>query len=421
MILAANITTALYAGSSVLNDLLGWQGNQALFAGIVIMAISAGTYTIIGGLRSVLWVDLLQATILVGGGAIVFFVCVARSGGFGAALGTYDADGVSRWTLFKPWDDAFGWLPMATGAFVLGIHSHCTDQDYVQRALAARSAYHAKMGALLAGVLKIVALIIIAAPGVLAARLLPGMSHPDRVYARLISDFLPPGLSGIVLAGLLAAILGTVAAGLSASSSMISFDFLQRLRPGLSEHERVRAGRVIMVAVLVLCVFAAPAIAGFDGLFAYLVRIWSLLAPPVFVCVLFGTFTRRANGRGAGATLIVGVVLGALAFWALGEPAVLAHFPPYFRSSLNVGFLITLVCAGTMLVFSNGRSGHVRGNEIALVRAAFSGTGMSGRERAIYRSCAGSLLVVWLAVLLLFSPWGLARNRAELPASRSTS
>ncbi len=115
---------------------------------------------------------------------------------------------------------------MITGALILGVHSHCTDHDYVQRALAARSVFHSKMGALFAAFLKVLALFIIAAPGVIAAKLLPGLAHPDQDYARLVSTYVPPGLAGVVLAGLLAAILGTVAAGLSASSSMVSYDFV---------------------------------------------------------------------------------------------------------------------------------------------------------------------------------------------------
>jgi SSS family solute:Na+ symporter len=108
------------------------------------------------------------------------------------------------------------------------------------------------MGAVFAAFLKILALFIIAAPGVIAAKLIPGLAQADQVYARLVSTYVPPGLAGLVLAGLLAAILGTVAAGLSAAASMVSYDFVLRFAPKLSEPARVRMGRGIMVLVLVL-------------------------------------------------------------------------------------------------------------------------------------------------------------------------
>ena len=146
MILAANIATALYAGATVLTGLMGWEGTTQFNLAVGVIAAAAGTYTIFGGLRSVLWTDLLQATLLVGGGVVTFLVSLAAVGGWTGVLSTYDARGNSLWSVVQPWDHPFGWLPMVTGALILGVHGHCTDHDYVQRALAARSLFHAKMG-----------------------------------------------------------------------------------------------------------------------------------------------------------------------------------------------------------------------------------------------------------------------------------
>ncbi len=137
MILAANLTTALYAGATVLTDLLGWGGGPQFYLAVALLALAAGTYTVFGGLRAVLWTDLLQSSLLILGGAITFGVTLAAAGGWAAALPVYDGAGRSLWSVVQPWDHAFGWLPLLTGAFILGVHSHCTDHDYVQRALAA--------------------------------------------------------------------------------------------------------------------------------------------------------------------------------------------------------------------------------------------------------------------------------------------
>ncbi|MSU73430.1 MAG: hypothetical protein EXS43_14010 [Opitutus sp.] len=411
MILAASIASALYAGATVLTELLGLSSPLQFNLAVAVIAVAAGTYTIFGGLRSVLWTDLMQSSLLILGGAITFGVTLSAAGGWAAVLPTTSPAGNSLWTVVLPWDHAFGWLPMITGGLVLAVHGHCTDHDYVQRALAARSVFHSKMGALFAAFLKILALFIIAAPGVIAAKLLPGLAHPDQVYARLVSSYVPSGLAGLVLAGLLAAILGTVAAGLSASASMVSYDFVLRFAPKLSEPARVRMGRGVMVGVLVLCATLAPGIRQFKGVYGYLVQLWSLLAPPVFVCVVAGIFTRRATARGAVATLTTGAVLGAITFWILGKPEIVAQLPRYLRSALNCGFVITLVCAVTMALASRGGGPNAGAAEVADLTAAAAGTSMTPGERRTYRLTLAALGIVWLAVVLTFSPWGVGHGR----------
>jgi len=271
--------------------------------------------------------------------------------------------------------------------------------------------YHSKMGALFAAFLKVLALFIIAAPGVIAAKLIPGLAHPDQAYARLVSSYVPPGLAGLVLAGLLAAILGTVAAGLSASASMVSYDFVLRFAPKLTEPARVRMGRGVMVGVLVLCTVLAPGIKEFKGVFGYLVQLWSLIAPPVFVCVVAGIFTRRATARGAVATLTVGAALGAVTFWALGQPEIVAQLPRYLRSALNCGFVITLVCAAVMALFSGGGGANAGAVEVAERTAAAAAKSMTPGERRTYHVTLALLAIVWLAVVLTFSPWGVGHAR----------
>jgi transporter, SSS family len=404
MILAANLTAALYAGATVLTTLLGWTAPGEFLLAIAVIAGGAAACSVFGGLRSVMWIDVFQATVLVLGGAVTLFAALHQAGGLGALLPMRNAAGDSMWSVVQPWTHAFGWLPLLTGAVILGVHGHCTDHDYVQRALAARSVYHSKMGAVFAALLKIVALFIIAAPGVVAARLLPGLSRADQAYAEMVTRFVPTGLVGLVLAGLLAAIVGTMAAGLAASSSMLTYDFALKLIPGLTERGRVRLGRVLMVVILLGCSAAAPLISRYSGLFAYLVTLWSLLAPPVFVCVVFGIFSRRADNRGALATLAVGATLGLAAFIALDSPATVAQLPAYLRNALNVGFVITLICTGVMLLVSRGRTTD---NALDIVTAS-DRSEMTRGEKRRYRWFLGGVACCWVVVVFLFSPWGLA-------------
>ncbi|RME66670.1 MAG: hypothetical protein D6781_14750 [Verrucomicrobia bacterium] len=213
--------------------------------------------------------------------------------------------------------------------------------------------------------------------------------------------------SALVMAGLLAAILGTVAAGLSASSAMVVFDFIVRARPRISDATRVNLGRAIMVGILILCAILAPGIKSFQGVFGYLVRIWSLLAPPVFVCVVYGIFSKRATSRGAVATLSVGCTLGAVAFWYLGRPDLLESMPVYLRSPLNLGFLITVAC-GTVMWFGRAKDPVPSAQEVARRETRHDGEVMSPGERLIYRTGLTLLIVVLIGVTFVFSPWGLA-------------
>ncbi len=406
MILAANLTAALYAGATVLTTLMGWNDASHFLLAVAVIAGGAAICAVFGGLRSVMWIDVFQATVLVVGGAVTLFAGIAHAGGLEALLTMRDPSEAGMWSVIQPASHVFGWLPLLTGAVILGVHGHCTDHDYVQRALAARSLYHSKMGAVFAALLKIVALFVIAAPGAIAARLLPDLAHPDQAYAEMVTRFVPTGLVGLVLAGLLAAILGTMAAGLSASSSMLTYDFVLRAVPRLSERARVRLGRGLMVGILLLCSAAAPLIGKYSGLFAYLVKLWSLLAPPVFVCVVFGLFSRRADNRGAVATLAVGTVLGAIAFPVLDSPQALAHLPPYLHNALNVGFVITLICTAVMILFSRSR----RSSSPALHQqfATDNRAAMTVAERRRYRMFLGFVAICWLVVVVTFSPWGVA-------------
>ncbi|MBT5902038.1 MAG: sodium/solute symporter [Opitutaceae bacterium] len=406
MILAANIVTALYAGATVINDLLGWTSTFHFNIAVVVIAVAAGLYTVLGGLRSILWVDMMQATLLVLGGAMTLVLSVQAAGGIGEVLALPEGATENPWSIIKPWSHAFGWLPLITGATILGVHGHCTDHDYVQRALSAKSLFHSKMGAVFAGFLKVLALFIIAAPGVVAAKLIPGLAHPDQAYTRLITEYVPTGFVGLVMAGLLAAILGTVAAGLSASSAMLVFDFIGKWRPQMTETRKVRMGRVVMITILVICTLLAPSIKSFQGVFGYLVRIWSLLAPPVFICVVFGIFSQRATSRGAVATLTTGAVLGVIAFWILGRPDILDTLPVYFRSSLNLGVLITVVCA--VVMWSLRAASPVP--QAAAIRATSQPNSaiMTPSEQRLYRVSLISLLVLIVGVVWLLSPWGVA-------------
>ncbi|MFW5893599.1 MAG: SLC5 family protein [Verrucomicrobiota bacterium] len=425
LVLLGNIAAALYAGSLVLSDLFGWAAleNADMFfiLGVGIIGVAAGAYTLLGGLRAIMYLDFLQMIVLVGGGLLLLVFGIQAAGGLGPAFASLETpEGNNAWNLILPWDHPLGWLPMLTGVLILGIHGHCTDQDYVQRALAAQNLYQAKMGALFGSFLKVLALFAIAAPGVMAAKLVQtgdlAVPVQDAAYSAMVTNILPIGITGICLAGLLAAIMSSVDSGLCAVGSLITYDFLgtSRKRRGESDASQLGEGRVVMLIVLVLCMMIAPLIRDFEGLFNYLLFVWSLLAPPVFVCVLFGLFYSRATARAAFYTLILGIVLAVVAFCFLQLPQfaeLRTSTPVYLQNKLNLGFLIAIVCALALILISRfgGATPADREKASQIAQARDRGEEMTPAETTKVRLAVGVMLLLILGVTLLFSPLGMGQ------------
>jgi SSS family solute:Na+ symporter len=407
------VASALYAGATVLMTLLGWESRAMLWTAVIVVGITTGAYTMFGGLRSVMYTDFVQTAILVLGGAVTLVIGVAKAGGVSSVLALQTADGSSMWNAVLPAGHEFGWLPMITGGLIFSINGHCTSHDYIQRVLAAKNLYHAKMGAMFAGLLKVLALFIIAAPGVVAARLFPDLQNGDTAYAHMLIDVLPIGLSGLCLAGLLAAIMSTVDSGLCAASSQLSYDFVKRWRPGISDVSLVTLGRLLILALLIFSILWAPFISHFEGLYKYLVQVESLIAPPIFVTVLFGLFYRPAHARAATATIMTGSLLGLAALAILNAPGladVKAALPAYLQHSMNVGFILTLVCTAVMLVVTHTVSAEPEDKvKTEDVHASRRIDPMTARETVIYRATLALLLISLFVVMYCISPWGPGR------------
>lgn len=419
MILLANLAAALYAGATVLTHLFGWDvgphANELFWTAILLIGTAAGAYTLMGGLKAVIYCDFVQTIVLVSSGVLLLVFGIAEAGGIGAVLSFQSVDGNSMWSLARPWWHEYGWLPMITGTIILGVHGHCTDQDYVQRALSAGSLYHAKMGAIFGGFLKMMALFVVAAPGVVAAQLVTQgtlvVPEGDSAYVAMLTHVMPVGLLGVCLAGLLAAILSSVDSGLCACGSLLTYDFFAKIRKNATEKDLLKNGRVIMFVLLVCCMVLAPFIRDFEGLFSYLLYVWALLAPPVFVTILFGLFYQRSTARAAFITLLVGSVLGIIAFVVLKFP-VAAEFkeslPIYLHNKLNWGFVNTFICAGVMYVLSrNGAYTDEDRRKAEYVGQCKTVAPMTADEQRKYKVFMTSLTVCLVLVLWFFSPWGI--------------
>jgi len=306
-----NGAAALYCGMLlfrvVLPDVPGWQV-------VIVEALSAGIYTFAGGLRSVLYTEVIQAILLIIASIAISLGSFAHAGGWHHVMTTVDP---AKLSLIRPADDPYmPWTGLLVGAPLLGIYYWCTNQMMVQRVLSAKDENHGRWGCLLAGALKLPILFVMVLPGSAATLIYPNLPAGDGVYARLLFDLLPAGVVGLTVAGFLSALMSSVASTLNASSTLITMDFIRRWRPDLKDAALVRASRFATILVGILAVAWAPQIERFGSLWQYVQGLLAYVVPPITALYLVGLFWPRANSRGAIACLLSGLICGIALFVA---------------------------------------------------------------------------------------------------------
>lgn len=301
-----------------------------LFWIILIMAIVAGSYTIVGGLSSAINADLIQSVILIVGSAILYFFALNEIGGWEQLVERF-SDGV--WLkLTRPIDDpTVPWLGMIVGIPILGFYFWANNQVMVQRVLSAKSIDHGRKGVLFVGFLYLFTLFIFILPGLIGrginlfgieggipAEIIPGGElksnfgvNTDQVYPRLVTSLLPVGLIGLILAAMISALTSTLSATLSSVSTLFTMDFYRNWNKNADSKKLVRVGQITSMVVLVIAVLWAPFISRFDSLVAYYQEIVSYLAPPTVGTFFLGLFWKRSNGKGAIWGLISGIIVAA--------------------------------------------------------------------------------------------------------------
>jgi SSS family solute:Na+ symporter len=304
------ISISLYAGGILLNVVVGWD----MYTSATVIVVATGIYTVMGGLSAVIYTDLVQMFILIAGSVGLTLIGLDRAGGWDAVVAGTPAD---FWHMFKPMSDPdFPWTGIVFGAPILGIWYWCTDQYIVQRVLSARNLDQARTGTVFAGFLKILPVFILVLPGVIAYSLSHGTVTGDRAYAWMVTTLLPPGLKGIVVAGLLAALMSSLSAMFNSTSTLLTIDIFKRIRPGADDRAVVRFGR-ISTGVMVLLGLAWIPFIGLlsdERMYVYLQSVQAYVSPPIAACFLFGIAWKRVNGKGAVASLFTGLALGAFRF-----------------------------------------------------------------------------------------------------------
>lgn len=337
-----DIAATLYAGGLVINLIFP---QFALMQIIVGLALIAGVYTISGGLSSVMYTDAVQAVILIFGSTLITIFAYNEIGGWDAVYAITDMD---HFKVMKPIDDPnMPWPSVFTGVLLIGFYFWGTNQYITQRTLASKNIRQGQWGAMFAGFLKLSILFIMIFPGAFARVMYPDMTEMDMIYPTMLFDLLPTGLLGIVLAGLIAAMMSSLDSGLNSVSTLITMDFIKKLKPEASSKWLMNAGRIITGLVMVLAILWAPKIGDFEKLWDYLQNTLAWFCPPVVALFVMGLFSKRTNNLGALASIVVGFSITAfLIGHKMNESSmVLPNF-------LYVAFWHFIICCVVLFAFS---------------------------------------------------------------------
>jgi SSS family solute:Na+ symporter len=387
--IVSKIAVGIFAGGVVFATLLpemhlqlGGVYVNSFWIGSVAVIVLTGLYTMLGGMRAVAYNDAVQVTVLIGGSALLTFYGLHRLGGWSELRRICGSEMFNLWRPITPagvtstwapvlesnaagnvvrqawyFNGNFPWPGMLICAPIIGLWYWCTDQYIVQRVLGAPDQRTARRGSIFAAFLKLFPVYLFIIPGLICFALaksgkiaeLGALVGPDghpvpkeaqAAFPLLVKYLLPAGLRGIVVAGLLSALMGSLAGVFNACSTLFTVDLYQKFRPAASQHQIVRTGRIATAAMAAVALAWIPVIQGAHGLYSYLQSVQGYLAPPIFVVFFFGVFWKRLNAKGCIYALVVGFLIGGFRM-AVDTPVTMGL--PGFENGYTEGSFLWVV------------------------------------------------------------------------------
>ncbi len=423
-----HIGFCLYTGAVVLKGLFG----IPIMTSVVVAAGLTGLYTIIGGLLAVVVTGAMQTVILLVGAIVITIIAMHRVGGWEGLATSVEP---VKLTVLRSADDPahLPWYSVFLGYPVIGLWYWCADQTIVQRVLGAKDENHARVGPLFCGFLKILPVFIFFLPGTVYLALanqgvFEHLESSKDCYALTITNLLPAGLTGLMAAALLAALMSTVSGALNSIATLFAFDLYARWRPDTPDHKLVRIGQLATLAGMLLAILWSPFVARFPTIYQGSNAVICYLAPPITAVFIFGIFWRRASARAALTTLISGSVLGILVFvvdWYSDKTpglvtapaewlAALFHFelsPRFYAGTgwdtpfMMSGFYLFVVCCGVMFVTSWLRPHvHTAASEKLVWKSPLEAIRWQGwKGIGDYRILAGILFFAMVGFYIVFN------------------
>jgi len=446
----SKIAVGIFAGGVVFGSLLpelqitiGGVVIDSFWIGSISVIVLTGLYTTLGGMRAVAYNDAVQVIVLIGGSALLTFYGLDKLGGWTVLKEVCGTDMFNLWKPLIPagvestwapvkvlnahgdvtkmawyFNNQFPWLGMAICAPVIGLWYWCTDQYIVQRALGAPNQKIARQGSIFAAFLKLFPVYLFIIPGLICYALVQKNMVPELAaefnkpggsqgaFPLMVQYLLPPGLRGIVVAGLLSALMGSLAGVFNACSTLFTVDIYEKMRPQASQAELVRMGRIATAVMVVIALIWIPVVKGAHGLYEYLQSVQGYLAPPIFVVFFLGVFWKRLNAQGCFWAMMIGFVVGVFRM-AVDTPITLGRFKSYDEGSLlwivnNINFqyfsiLITLISAVVMVVVSYMTAEPDQKQIQGLTFAT-----ASARDKEETRASWGMMEVIYSCIIMVF-------------------
>jgi SSS family solute:Na+ symporter len=355
----SKIAVGIFAGGVVFSTLLpelhlniGGHVINSFWIGSILVIVLTGLYTVLGGMRAVAYNDAFQAIVLIVGSGLLTVYGLIKLGGWHELRQICGSDMFNLWKPLIPpgvegtwapvvqkaadghivkqawyFNGYYPWLGMLFCAPIIGLWYWCTDQYIIQRALGAPNEQTARRGSICAGFLKLTPVYLFIIPGMICFALaksgkvpeLTSIVTPDGkpiphlaqgAFPMMVQYLLPAGLRGIVVAGLLSALMGSLAGVFNACSTLFTVDLYEKIRPKASQHEIVRMGRIATAIMVLIAIAWIPVVQGARSLYNYLQSVQGYLAPPIFIVFFFGVFWKRLNAKGCLWAMIVGFALG---------------------------------------------------------------------------------------------------------------
>lgn len=372
--IVTKIAVGIFAGGivfSVLLPELSFAGLNSFWIGSILVLIVTGLYTVLGGFRAVAYTETLQTIILIIGSALVTYFGLKYIGGWGELKATIGSEMFNLWKpltaegvpfewapveevnesgemVRQAWyfNTNYPWLGMLFCAPIIGLWYWCTDQYIVQRALGAENETQARRGSIFAALLKLLPVFIFIVPGMICFGLImksqsgglegvdfTEMLHEDgtikesgKAFPLMVKNVLPAGVRGLVVAGLLSALMSSLAGVFNACSTLFTIDLYKKFAPEASERRLVQVGRWATVSMVLIGMAWIPVIQGSKGLYDYLQSVQGYLAPPIFVVFFLGIAWKRLNAQGCLAALLVGFAMGIFRLAVDTPPKIYENF-----------------------------------------------------------------------------------------------
>jgi len=314
------IAAVLYSGALGLQTIFGID----LKLGIWLIGILAGVYTIYGGLKAVVWSDLIQGAALLLGGLLVLFLGIKAVGG----LDQFFIENQDKLHTILPADHPeIPWTALLFGMWIPHFFYWGFNQFITQRTLGAQSLKHGQNGIILAAFIKLIIPFIIVFPGIMAFQLFGDkIGNGDQAYAVLIRELLPSGLRGIMFAALFGAVMSSLDSMLNSASTIFTMDIYKKyFNKNAASNKTVKIGRIATAAFVIIGCIVAPLPAHFSGVFKYIQMIWGFISPGIVAVFLFGLLFRKAPQSAAVTAMLAGIPIYGLLLWLLPEVAFLNH------------------------------------------------------------------------------------------------